>query len=73
MAFNISLAVCVLIKIPVLLEITVSNAPPAFIAITGHPAACASTGTIPKSSIPGNIKALADAYKIRSFSREILS
>ena len=40
-------------RIPVRPSRTVSRAPPAANATTGRPAAIASTGTIPKSSVPG--------------------
>lgn len=43
---------------PVTPSTTVSRAPPLPYAITGLPHACTSTGTMPKSSSPGNIRAL---------------
>jgi hypothetical protein len=42
---------------PVTPSTTVSRAPPAAKAITGRPAAMASTGAIPKSSTPGKMNA----------------
>ena len=46
-------------KTPVLFSITVSSKPAFFKPITGVPQACASTGAMPKSSIPACTKALA--------------
>jgi hypothetical protein len=50
-------------KIPVRPSTTVSVAPPARKATTGLPAAMASTGAIPKSSIPGTRYARQRANK----------
>ena len=48
-------------KNPVCSSMTVSSAPPRD-ARTGLPAACASRGAIPKSSIPGNRKGVGWHY-----------
>ena len=50
---------------PVSPSFTVSSAPPRARAIVGHPHACASTGTRPKSSSPGMITAAARRYSSR--------
>ena len=50
--------VCSLKNTPVSPGTTVSRAPPLAYAMTGLPEAWASTGTMPKSSSPGNIRAL---------------
>ena len=49
-------------------DTTVSIAPPRAYATTGRPHACASSGTIPKSSSPGRITTAAPRYSSRKSS-----
>src|SRR4051812_991653 len=55
---------------PVSPGFTVSSAPPRLSATTGRPHACASSGTIPKSSSPGSSATAARRYSERMSSSE---